>query len=248
MASKHCFALYVSSLDKLNQDKDDTFFYEDEKLWHRVTHVLRLKNGAKFELFDGLRFVRVMLVSAKERAKNRLYVRIIDKGSVVRQKPDVTLYVGLTKKDAFYEIIYAAGQFGIARIVPLLTKRIHKNWWTDKEMRRCREYLKAGAEQAKTYWFGSIEAPMPFDEAVNSAPEESPLFVCNAQASVSLIEACKEIKGQSLFLFIGPEGGFESYEELMLQENGVQSVTLSQAILRSQDASLLSFGIIRMQL
>ena len=44
--------------------------------------------------------------------------------------------------------------------------------------------------------------------------------------------------GQSVAVFIGPEGGFEQEEISLAAENGIEAITLGRRILRTETAGL----------
>ena len=50
--------------------------------------------------------------------------------------------------------------------------------------------------------------------------------------------------GQSVGIFIGPEGGFEEEEVLRAREAGAQPVTLGRRILRTETAGLAALSIL----
>ena len=50
--------------------------------------------------------------------------------------------------------------------------------------------------------------------------------------------------GQSVAVFIGPEGGFESSEIEKAREIGVQSITLGKRILRTETAGLVTLAML----
>ena len=54
--------------------------------------------------------------------------------------------------------------------------------------------------------------------------------------------------GQSIAVFIGPEGGFEESEIALARENGIAPITLGKRILRTETAGLTILSWIMYQL
>ena len=52
------------------------------------------------------------------------------------------------------------------------------------------------------------------------------------------------IPGQSIGIFIGPEGGFETQEVEYAIEHGVKAITLGKRILRTETAGLTTLSIL----
>ena len=61
---------------------------------------------------------------------------------------------------------------------------------------------------------------------------------------ITLKATLKQSQGQSVALFIGPEGGFTEEEANLAQEQGVRLVTLGPRILRAETAAMAVCGAI----
>ena len=263
--SPHLFAFYSeSSLEKAFFLEQEQLFIvcENTELWHRFSHVLRFSPGDCYQLFDKDFIYTLSLHELSKSSLARVTGRLLDKQPVVKINPEITLIVGLTKKESFGELAYAAGQLGIDRIVPLLSQKIHKNWWSEKEKERLYEKIRAGAEQAKSYVVSTLETPLLYEQLLQSFSSQSgsyqELLVLEPSASESLFsylighkQALSKVSEltnnyvQKITLFIGPEGGFTSKELEEIRGLGARFVSLTEQILRTQDAVLLSVGIIR---
>ncbi len=58
------------------------------------------------------------------------------------------------------------------------------------------------------------------------------------------------VPGQSIAIFIGPEGGFDETEVTLAIENGIKTITLGKRILRTETAgpTLLSYIMLNMEI
>ena len=53
--------------------------------------------------------------------------------------------------------------------------------------------------------------------------------------------------GQSIGIFIGPEGGFDESEIVLAQENGISPITLGKRILRTETAGMAVLSVLMFQ-
>ena len=58
----------------------------------------------------------------------------------------------------------------------------------------------------------------------------------------------KKQQGDSLMVFVGPEGGFSPEEVDRIKKKGILSVTLGQRILRTETAGLVALALIQYEL
>ena len=54
--------------------------------------------------------------------------------------------------------------------------------------------------------------------------------------------------GDSVAVFIGPEGGFDEEEITLAQENGILPITLGRRILRTETAGMAVLSVLMFQL
>ena len=61
-------------------------------------------------------------------------------------------------------------------------------------------------------------------------------------------EFVKDFKGESIGVFIGPEGGFAEEEIALAKENGITPITLGKRILRTETAGMTTTAILLYEL
>ena len=66
--------------------------------------------------------------------------------------------------------------------------------------------------------------------------------------SLGLKEALKSVNTNKVNIIIGPEGGFEEEEIIMLRDIGGQVVTLGPRILRTETAGIVTMSLILYEL
>ena len=96
-----------------------------------------------------------------------------------------------------------------------------------------------------------VHSVMTYKEALNYAAELDIVLV-----PYELAKGMKETRdligrimpGQSVGIFIGPEGGFEEAEIEQALESGAKSITLGKRILRTETAGLAILSVLMFQL
>ena len=71
----------------------------------------------------------------------------------------------------------------------------------------------------------------------------------NERGMAATREVIRSIKpGQSIGIFIGPEGGFEESEVQYVMDNGIHPISLGKRILRTETAGLAILSVLMFQL
>ena len=151
----------------------------------------------------------------------------------------VFLFQGLPKSDKMELIIQKAVELGAYEIIPVAAKRSVVKLDEKKEkgkLSRWQTISEAAAKQSKRRIIPRIHPVMSFEQAVAYAGDMDVKLIPYEMAegmekTRELIEAVKE--GQTVAVFIGPEGGFEEEEIEKAQRTGIVPVTLGKRILLS---------------
>lgn len=246
MNNPHTFALFVPEFPPIN---NGTITLSDPELIRRVASVLRLTIGDQLILFDEQQALTITITALKNEKRGLLSASIIDQQATVSPLPSINLYVGLTKREAFEAVVYAATQTGVATITPVLSSKIHNNWLAPKDALRLTKIAAAAAEQSKQFALPLIKPAASFAVAVGACrgvwlladPTGTSLLTAINDAGVGLSKG----SGSSINVWIGPEGGFTAAEIAALQGQGAQLVALTPGILRTQDAALVMLAVVR---
>ena len=143
-----------------------------------------------------------------------------------------------------------AVELGVYEIIPVATKRAvvkldEKK--ASKKVERWNSIAESGAKQSGRNVIPKVAEMMSFKEAVQYAKALDVTLI-----PYELAEGMQETKqiiseiqpGQSVGVFIGPEGGFETAEVEFAMEHGVKPVTLGKRILRTETAGLTTLSIL----
>ena len=156
----------------------------------------------------------------------------------------VTLFQGLPKSDKMDLIVQKCVELGVDRIVPVSTKRAVVKLDAKKEQTRLKRWNTISESAAKQSGRGvipEVSGVMTFGKALEEAKKLDVLLIPyeRAENMAETRRVMGEIRpGQSVGIFIGPEGGFEESEVEEAVAAGAQAITLGRRILRTETAGL----------
>lgn len=215
-----------------------------------IGNVLRAKIGDKITVCDG------------EGRDYECEIEEITKGSVAAKITDIfsnnnepsikiTLYQGLPKADKMELVIQKCIEIGIDRIVPVKTEHtvVKLEGKEEKKLQRWNKIAEAAAKQCGRGKIPRVCGIMSFKDAVIEASGlDSAIIPYEKERDNSLKSFAKEFRGESIGIFIGPEGGFSEEEISFAKERGISSVTLGRRILRTETAGLVASVILLYEL
>ena len=143
----------------------------------------------------------------------------------------VTLFQGLPKSDKMDLIVQKCVELGVDRIVPVSTKRAVVKLDAKKEQTRLKRWNT----------ISEVSGIMSFGKALEEAKKLDVLLIPyeRAEHMAETRRVMGEIRpGQSVGIFIGPEGGFEESEVEEAVAAGARAITLGRRILRTETAGL----------
>ena len=211
---------------------------------NHIKNVLRMKVGEELAVSNGVdgKEYRCGIVSLGEDCIE-CELRFV-KEDGVELPVKVTLFQGLPKADKMELIIQKAVELGVTEIVPVATKRCVVKLDDKKaasKVARWQSIAEAAAKQSKRGIIPQIQNVQSFKAALAQASQMDVRLIPYELASG--MERTREIlgairPGQSVAIFIGPEGGFEENEIALAGENNVESITLGRRILRTETAGM----------
>ena len=216
---------------------------------NHICNVLRMQIGEEVEISDGTG--REYVCSIREMSDDNICLDILQKRNSVSELPSkITLIQGLPKGDKMELIVQKAVELGVYEIVPAEMKRCVVKLdakKAKKKQERWNGIAESAAKQSKRGIIPQVTEVMSFQEAVAYAAQSDVLLVpyeCadNMQQTRDLIAGIEP--GQSVAIWIGPEGGFEEAEVERIVEKGGKSITLGHRILRTETAGLTALSIL----
>lgn len=221
---------------------------------NHIKNVLRMKQGEEISVSNGLdgKEYRCGIV-ALEQDRVLCELRFI-KEDGVELPAKVYLFQGLPKADKMELIIQKAVELGVYRIIPVVAKRCVVKLDEKKaaaKIMRWQGIAEAAAKQSKRAVIPQVTEVHSFDRAVKMASDMDIRLIPYelAEGMEKTREKIDGLKpGQSIAVFIGPEGGFEEAEIENACRNGIEPVTLGKRILRTETAGMTVLSWIVYQL
>ena len=222
-------------------------FGEDEK---HIKTVLRAREGEEITLCDGEGMDYQCRIASLERG---VLLDIISKDLCETEpKTKITLYQGLPKADKMELIIQKCVELGVDRIVAVSTERaiVKLDKKETKKLERWQKIAEAAAKQSGRGKIPEIgQQVLKFKEAVAEAKElDGAIIPYEREQETGIRQFVQNFKGESVGVFIGPEGGFADEEIALAQENGITPITLGKRILRTETAGMTTTAILLYEL
>lgn len=220
---------------------------------NHISNVLRMKTGEELWISDGSKYEYRCTIESFEPDEVILHI-------VYSQEPEyelpcrIYLFQGLPKADKMELIIQKAVELGAYEIIPVETKRCVVKLdgrKLAKKTARWQQIAESAAKQSKRMLIPNVHEVLTFREALKYAESMDVRLVPYELARG--MQETKEIlagiePGQSVGIFIGPEGGFEEKEIEAAIEGGAKPITLGRRILRTETAGLAILSVLMFQL
>ena len=219
-----------------------TQIYITGKDVNHIKNVLRMRIGEEISVGNGIdgKEYRCVIDSFEEDSVNCKLLFIKEDGVELPVK--VALFQGLPKADKMELIIQKAVELGVYEIIPVATKRCVVKLDAKKEaskIARWQAIAEAAAKQSKRAVVPQIRPVMTMQEAIKAASEMEHRIIPYelAEGMAKTKEVFESFTpGNSVAVFIGPEGGFEEKEVDAATEAGIHPVSLGKRILRTETA------------
>ncbi len=221
---------------------------------NHIKNVLRMKPGEEISVSttESSAEYRCIVRSLSDEAIICDLAFIREEGNELPSK--IYLFQGLPKSDKMELIIQKAVELGAFKIIPVEMKRCVMKIEpkkADAKVARWQAISEAAAKQSKRTIIPEISKPVSFKEAVKEASECNhklvPYEMADGMAHTrELIDSAAP--GQSVAIFIGPEGGFDESEINYARENGFEIITLGKRILRTETAGMVVISLLMMKL
>ena len=221
---------------------------------NHIGNVLRMKPGEEIAVSNGIDGKEYRCQIEKITETEVICTLLFVKEDGLELPAKVFLFQGLPKADKMELIIQKAVELGVYEVIPVATKRAVVKLDAKKEkskLARWQGIAEAAAKQSKRRIIPEIKPVMSMKEAVAYAENMDCKLIPYEMAegmgkTKKLIEGIRA--GQSVAVFIGPEGGFEDNEIAAALAAGIEPVTMGRRILRTETAGLTMMSWIMYQL
>lgn len=209
---------------------------------NHIKNVLRMKVGDEIAVSNGVDRKEYRCgIEAFSEEEVLCTLRFI-KEDGVELPSKISLYQGLPKADKMELIVQKAVELGVSEIIPVSAGRSVVKLDEKKakaKVSRWQGIAEAAAKQSRRGIIPKVTEVMSVKEAVAHAGSMDVKLIPYELAED--MEKTKEIisgirSGESVAIFIGPEGGFEEKEIAAAMEGGFLPITLGKRILRTETA------------
>lgn len=219
---------------------------------NHIGNVLRMKRGERVLLSTGEKEDPVeYLCEIDEIRSEEVTARILDLMKNARELPsDLYLFQAIPKGDRFETVIEKSVELGVHQIIPVLSARTivkldEKR--SEKKTVRWNALALSAAKQSKRSFIPEVAGPVRWEEALKLAASLDRILVPyeNAEGIRHTERVLEHLRpGESIGIFIGPEGGFEEREIAQLSETGAEVITLGHRILRTDTAAITTLSLL----
>lgn len=220
---------------------------------NHIKNVLRMQRGEELWVSGGGE--KEYFCTIEEASENEILCHIQYAQTPSYELPGkIVLFQCLPKGDKMEWIIQKAVELGASEIVPVAARRcvvrldVKK---AEKKVSRWQQIAEGAAKQSRRMKVPKIHSVQSFQDAlllwegldVKLFPYELAQGMANTREVFAKIQ-----RGNTIGIFIGPEGGFEEEEVQAALAKGAQVITLGKRILRTETAGLAVLSVLMFQL
>ncbi len=209
---------------------------------HYLLHVLRLRKGATFRLFNGSD--GEWLAEIVEARKRDLVLKCERKLRDAQPLPDIDYLFAPLKHARLDYLAQKATEMGAGRLRPVITRRtIAERMNVD----RFKSNVIEAAEQCNLVGLPEVLEPEPLDRIIAGWDEARRLIYCDEVGpAANPLRVLKEIEPGPLAVLIGPEGGFAPEEQKLLRnQKFVTAISLGPRIMRADTAAVAALALVQ---
>lgn len=216
---------------------------------NHIKNVLRMKIGEKVQISDqsGKNYSCELEAFEAERVR----FQILEERESENELPSrIYLFQGLPKSDKMEWIVQKAVELGVYEVIPVATHRAVVKLDEKKAVKKIARWnaiAEGAAKQSGRDVIPCVKEVMSLENALSYAASLDLILMPyeDAEGMEKTRRVIGQIKpGQSIGIFIGPEGGFEETEVQKAQKSGAVPVTLGKRILRTETAGLTVLSIL----
>ena len=220
---------------------------------NHMKNVLRMRPGEDVMVSDGNN--RQYRCRVEDYPEGEAVLAILEAGLVDTELPSrIYLFQGLPKQEKMELIVQKAVELGVCQVIPVQTRRCVVKLDAKKaakKVQRWQQIAESAAKQAGRGYIPAVSEVMTFQEAlafsealdIRLIPYE---LADGMEGTRKILDGIRP--GQSVGIFIGPEGGFEKEEVGRAVEAGALPITLGKRILRTETAGIAVLSILMYRL
>jgi 16S rRNA (uracil1498-N3)-methyltransferase len=228
--------------------RDATATIKDAGEIRHIGRVLRLKAGDEVILFDGEgKEYHALLTRLSPREISLSLLR--EPSTTAAESPlRIILGLGLLKSSKFDWVVQKTTELGVAEVVPFFSLHVVPRWEESQTRSRQSRWEKIASEAAKQSGRArvpKIHSPRSFGDMLAMGPEEATKILLWEKEPAGSLQDVLTSPVSSIFVLIGPEGGFSDEEALRARKAGFQPIRLGPRILRAETAGIAIVSLLQ---
>lgn len=214
---------------------------------HHLLHVLRVEAGMNVAVFDGAGREAVAMVEVEQ--DGEVVLHILDSVATKLPAVEITLLQAVPKGKRMNFVIEKGVELGVARFVPLMTRRgVVKSTKTE----RWERVAISATRQCGLSRIPEITSVMTLKEALSQYSGDGLFLIASlfdgALPIHDVLVRARKDKVDKVAILIGPEGDLTEDEMKLALEKGGVPVSFGDLVLRVETASLYAASVISYEL
>ena len=210
----------------------------DKKQSHYVNKVMRIKENENFNIFNG---GGEWLAKINKISKGIVEFKIVKQLRTKESTKEIWLAFSPIKSNYFNFMIQKATELGVTKFIPIVFERTIVRKINNE---RLSKIIIEASEQSNRINIPKLENLLKFENFLKDYNKKINLIFTDLNSDQKKIDF-DDTKSKPLCIIVGPEGDFsESERQKILYFEGVQSLKLSENILRSETAVISALSII----
>lgn len=217
----------------------------DERAYHHLVNVLRLKTGSQFIIFNGEggQYRAELFVEKKIAFAQLLEYQEIDSESQL----SIHLIQGICRGEKMEWCIEKAVELGVSEITPIFTEycdiKVDEQRLA-KKMQHWRYLIISASEQSGREKIPILHSPRSFNQCIRDLENHSGLkFLLHPFDSPSSMISNMTSMPAEIGLIVGPEGGFHAKEVELAKNSQISILNLGPRVLRTETAGLAAISV-----
>jgi len=210
----------------------------DKKQSHYVNKVMRIKENENFNIFNG---GGEWLAKINKISKGIVEFKVVKQLRTKESTKEIWLAFSPIKSNYFNFMIQKATELGVTKFIPIVFDRTIVRKINNE---RLSKIIIESSEQSNRINIPKLESLLKFENFLKEYNKKINLIFTDLNSDQKKIDF-DDTNSKPLCIIVGPEGDFsESERQKILYFEGVQSLKLSENILRSETAVISALSII----
>ena len=224
-----------------NLMENNEYLLSNDDSYH-IKKVMRMNISSKIEIVDNKNTFICEITSL-----NPVKAKVIEKISEYNENDlEITIVQSMVNENKMDFVLQKGTELGVSKfyVYKATNSVVKENGKNEKKILRWQKIVKEASEQSKRNIIPKVVDIVDIKELCQVSSTLKILLSVNEKAK-NIKKVLKDNKKcDKIIIVVGPEGGFTSYEEKILQENGFIRTSLGGRVLRSETAGLVTVSMI----